>query len=123
MLSGERLSCFTSSSSHVSSSGCSFHILRRCLVWKLNGSPSVLPFAAWLSNIPSGLAHSLLSPLALRSALSTNGSSVFVRPIPLICRCSFLGLGLVILHPHRPTRELAAYAGASYHSLLSQTRR
>jgi hypothetical protein len=82
MLSGERLSCFTSSSSHVSSSGYSFHILRRCLVWKLNGSPSVLPFAAWLSNIPSGLAHSLLKPVALRSALSTNGACRFREADP-----------------------------------------
>jgi hypothetical protein len=63
---------------------------------------------------------------------------VSVRPIPLICRCSFLALGLVILHLHHPIcawcsaslrsalphqRTRHAYAGASYHSLLSQTRR
>ena len=42
----------------------------------------MLPFAAWLSNIPSGLAHSLLKPVALRSALSTNGACRFREADP-----------------------------------------
>ena len=42
----------------------------------------MLPFAAWLSNIPSGLAHSLLRPVALRSALSTNGACRFREADP-----------------------------------------
>ena len=42
----------------------------------------MLPFAAWLSNIQSGLAHSLLKPVALRSALSTNGACRFREADP-----------------------------------------